>query len=367
MTAALRQTLDPGHQLDQLTPWDARRQRLVCTAVIDEAPDVKTFMFAAEGGGWFRYRPGQFLTLELPVPGEPVLRTYTISSSPSRPYSIAVTVKVQATSIGTRWMFEHLRPGVSVQAHGPSGQFTLPARPAARYLFVSAGSGVTPMMSMLRYLADCAPETDVTFVHSARRPEEIIFRAELELLAMRMPNLKLGFLAEMRSLSAPWSGLTGRIDAQKLAMLAPDLTERELFCCGPEAFMQAVSGIAREAGLDMARYHQESFGMAPAAAATVVEPASTGGPRTEMLAVRFSSSEVEGACEAGQTLLQAARASGVRIPAACESGLCGTCKVLKTAGEVDMAHNGGILDHEIEDGYVLACCSRPLTAVTIEA
>ncbi len=83
--------------------------------------------------------------------------------------------------------------------------------------------------------------------------------------------------------------------------------------------------------------------------------------------IRFSPSDVDAQCVAGQTVLQTARASGVRIPAACELGLCGTCKVRKISGEVEMHHNGGILEHEIADGSILACCSKPLTALEIEA
>ena len=353
-------------QLDELKPWDAKTQALVCTGVIDEAPDVKTYLFQAEGGAWFRYRPGQFVTLELPASPETVLRTYTISSSPSRPYSMAVTVKAQAGSIGTRWMFDHLFPGVKIRAYGPAGTFTLGEKRAEKYLFISAGSGITPGMSMLRWLADCAPNTDVTFINSARRPEEIIFRAELELLATRMPNLKLGFLAEMRSLSSPWSGLTGRIDAQKLGLLAPDFLEREIYCCGPEPFMNAVSTIARDSGFAMDGYFQESFSPTAAEVSAPVPPVEASEVASRH-AVRFALSDADGFCADGETLLQGARAAGVRIPAACESGLCGTCKVLKVSGEVEMNHNGGILDHEVEEGYILACCSRPLGAVEIEA
>ncbi len=93
-----------------------------------------------------------------------------------------------------------------MRAYGPSGHFTLTRPLAQKYLFVSAGSGVTPMMSMLRWLADCAPMTDVTFLNASRRPEEIVFRAELELLATRMPNLKLGFIPEAASTALPGQG-----------------------------------------------------------------------------------------------------------------------------------------------------------------
>lgn len=360
--------------IDEMRPWNSARQMLVCTGVIDEAPDVKTFTFAVESGGWFRYRPGQFLTVELRAKDGDLHRTYTISSSPSRPYAISITIKAQPNSIGTRWMFENVHPGSRIRAYGPSGHFTLdhdPERnPAKKYLFISAGSGITPMMSMLRWLSDCAPSTGVTFINSARRPEDIIFRDELELLARRMPNLSLGFLPENRSGITPWAGLMGRIDIQKLSMLAPDFLDREVFCCGPDPFMKAVSGIIRAEGFDMARYHQESFG-ATALTETAQKPANDDAlePATDgaSFAVSFVGTGEQALCTPGQTILETARTVGVRIPAACESGLCGTCKVKKRSGEVEMSHNGGISDAEIAGGYVLACCSKPLGAVEIEA
>ena len=159
--------------LDEMVPWDDRLQVLEVIAVSDEVPSVKTFTFRSDNQTWFRYRPGQFLTLELPIGDEPIFRTYTLSSSPSRPLSIAVTVKAQPDSIGTRWMFDNLRPGDYVRAYGPAGDFSHHNHPAASYLFLSAGSGVTPMMSMLRWFNDCAPWTDVVFINCARRPEEI--------------------------------------------------------------------------------------------------------------------------------------------------------------------------------------------------
>lgn len=361
---------DPGlyRHLDEMAPWNDCLQVLEVIGVADEAPDVKTFSFRSGAQTWFRYRPGQFVTLELPTTEGPLLRTYTLSSSPSRPFSIAVTVKAQPGSVGTRWMFEHLKPGDHVRAHGPAGSFSHHDHPARKYLFVSAGSGITPMMSMLRWFSDCAPWTDVAFVNCARRPEEIIFRKELELLGSRMPGLALGFLIEERSSRESWFGHMGRIDAVRLPLLSPDFREREVFCCGPEPFMRAVRGMLEAAGFDMARYHQESF------AAPTPAPVDAGGPAAEgsaqageALPIRFAFSDAAGECLPGQTILQAARASGVRIPAACEFGLCGTCKTRKVSGEVEMSHNGGILDDEIRQGFILACCSRPLTAVEVEA
>ena len=355
--------------LDEMLPWNDRLQVLEVVGVVDEAPDVKTFTFRSDNQTWFRYKPGQFVTLELPLADGPLMRTYTLSSSPSRPFSIAVTVKAQAGSVGTRWMFENLRPGGHVKAFGPAGEFSLHNHPSAKYLFVSAGSGITPMMSMLRWLNDFSPQTDISFVNCARRPEEIIFRKELELLGTRMPGLSLGFMIEERSSRESWFGHMGRIDAVRLPMLSPDFREREVFCCGPEPFMRAVSRMLEAAGFDMAHYHEESFGRP---AVMPVEPPFSDAPPAEAparesVAIRFAPSGVEAECLPGQTVLQAARAAGVRISAACEFGLCGTCKVMKTAGEVEMSHNGGILDSEIAEGYILACCSKPLTPLEIEA
>ncbi|HEV2503602.1 MAG TPA: hybrid-cluster NAD(P)-dependent oxidoreductase [Mesorhizobium sp.] len=354
--------------LDEMAPWNDRLQVLEVAGITDEAPDVKTFTFRSDAQTWFRYKPGQFITLELPTADGPLMRTYTLASSPSRPLSISITVKAQAGSIGTRWMFDNLKRGSRIKARGPAGDFSHHNHAAAKYLFISAGSGITPMMSMLRWLNDCAPWTDIAFVNCARRPEEIIFRKELELLGANMPGLSLGFMIEERSSRESWFGHMGRIDAVRLPLLSPDFHEREVFCCGPDPFMRAVRTMLEATGFDMAHYHQESFGAPPV---EVLPPAITDAgaaqPAEATMPVRFTSSDVDGQCVPGQTVLQAARASGVRISAACEFGLCGTCRVRKVSGDVEMSHNGGILDEEIADGYILACCSKPLTALEIEA
>ena len=104
--------------LDEPAIW-TDEEPLECCSVVPEAPDVATISFVSPSGAWFRYQPGQFLTLELPVPGGTVWRTYTISSSPSRPLGISITVKAESGSIGTRWMLDHLRPGMRIRAQGP--------------------------------------------------------------------------------------------------------------------------------------------------------------------------------------------------------------------------------------------------------
>ena len=333
--------------------------------VVPETADSATFTFRAPSGAWFDYQPGQFLTLDLPLPGGNVQRTYTISSSPSRPLSVGVTVKAQTGSLATRWMLDHLRPGMRIRAYGPAGVFTNHRHPAGKYLFISAGSGITPMMSMTTWMWDSGEMPDIVFVHAARTPSEIIFRQRLEGMADRVPGLQLRFTVEETDPFRTWTGYRGRLNQIMLGLMAPDYLEREVFCCGPEPFMQAVRDMLGALGFDMERYHQESFA-APARNEAEVPVLDDVVPdETARAEVVFALSGVSAPCTETDTVLAVAKASGLNIPSGCTFGLCGTCKVMKTEGEVHMVHNGGITEDEIEEGYILACCSHPMGRVVV--
>ena len=339
---------------------------LECVSVLPEAPNTATFTFQAPSGALFDYDPGQFLTLEIPVPGGPVHRTYTISSSPSRPRSITITAKAQGDSIGTRWMLDNLAPGMRLNAIGPSGLFSMAQHPAEKYLFISAGSGITPMMSMATYMFDLGTEPDVVLINWARKPSEIIFRERLEHMASRVPGIDLKFAVEEPDRYRPWTGYQGMFNQLMLGLMCPDYLEREVFCCGPEPFMQAVREALAGFGYDMDRYHQESF-QAPAAKEEEIPEYDDTVPEEGAKAeVHFALSGVTGTFAETDTILAAAKASGLNIPSGCTFGVCGTCKVKKRSGEVHMVHNGGISDDDIEAGYILACCSNPIGQVEIE-
>ena len=346
-------------------PWKDD-ELLECAMVVPETSDTATFTFRAPSGAWFDYQPGQFITLDLPVPGGNVQRTYTISSSPSRPLSISVTVKAQMGSIGTRWMLDHLRPGMRLKAFGPAGIFSFLRHEAPKYLMISAGSGITPMMSMTTWAWDSGEMPDIVFVHAARAPSDIIFRQRLEGMADRVPGLQLRFTVEESDPFRTWHGYRGRLNQIMLGLMAPDYLEREVFCCGPEPFMQAVRDMLIALGYDMDRYHQESFG-APIrneADAPVLDDVV---PDEDSAAqITFAASGITAKCAETDTVLAVAKANGLNIPSGCTFGLCGTCRIKKTSGEVHMVHNGGITDEDIEAGYILACCSRPIGAVTID-
>ncbi|MBA5777530.1 hybrid-cluster NAD(P)-dependent oxidoreductase [Stappia sp. F7233] len=351
-------------QFKKLSFWtDA--EPLECVTRTPEAPNVVTFSFQSPSGALFNHDPGQFITLELPVPGGPLYRTYTISSSPSRPTALTVTVKAQSGSLGTRWMLENLHKGMRLKARGPMGSFSVVNHPAQKYLFISAGSGITPMVAMTTWLYDSGREPDLVFINCARRPSEIILRDRMELMASRLVGIDLKWVIEEPDPYKPWTGYRGMFNQIMLGLMAQDYLEREVFCCGPEPFMQAVRDALVGLGYDMSRYHQESFAAEPAHAEDVPEDVV---PDAQNLAeIEFALSGITAKCNETDTILAAAKGAGLVIPSGCSMGICGTCKVRKTDGQVHMVHNGGITDEDVEEGYILACCSRPLGRVTVEA
>ncbi len=348
-------------------PWQDG-EPLECTMVIPEAPNVWTFTFRAPSGAWFDYQPGQFMTLELPVPGGPISRTYTISSTPSRPLTVSITAKAQENSIATRWMADTLRPGMRIRAHGPAGGFTIPSDPRNhKFLLISAGSGITPMMSMLTYLWDYGDRPDVRLISCARRPSEIIFRHRLEMMARRVPGMRVSYVVNEEEDHEVWTGYLGRFNQLMLGLMAPDYLEREVYCCGPEGFMQSVRDMLNALGYDMAYYHQESF-HAPAETKADQPPIDDVVPQEEATAeIDFSRSGVTVGCTETDTVLGIARAESLAIPFGCTFGVCGTCKVRKLSGEVHMVHNGGISEEDVAEGYILSCCAHPIGKVVVDA
>ncbi len=349
-------------------------EALVCCQVRQETHDVKSFFFRSPAGHTFSFEPGQFVTLELEIDGETINRCYTISSSPTRPHTISITVKRVPGGKVSNWLHDNLQPGAQVRVLGPAGEFTCARHPARKYLFLSAGSGVTPLMSMSRAHHELSEDRDIVFVHSARTPDDIIFARELDLIAATQGNFRTSFVCERLGARTNWPGVTGFLSLPLLKLIASDFMEREIFTCGPAPYMKAVRDLLNEAGFDSKRYHEESFSFetliddAPELLADVM-PTPSGeeiAQQTNTFAVSFTRSNREIACGPDQHVLEAARQAGVRLPASCTQGMCGTCKVKLVSGQVEMKHNGGIRQREIDQGMVLLCCSKPLTDLVVE-
>ena len=344
--------------------WQADEDEpLQCIQVRDETHDVKTFVLQTPSARSFRYLPGQFITLELQIGGERINRCYTLSSTPTRPDRATITVKRVPGGTVSNWLHEHLRPGSRLNVSGPSGHFSCFLHPAERYLFLSGGSGVTPMISMSRALHDLASDADIVFVHCARTPADVLFAEELQLLAKNMPRFRVALVCEERGAQSAYAGYTGRLNPALLANIAPDFATRDVYTCGPAPFMAGVRGMLTAAGCDMRRYREESFSFDTLQPEPEPVPAGVG---RGSFFVKLNRLGQEFPCAGDERLLAAAQKAGLRLPFSCSSGVCGTCKTRKLSGEVEMTHGGGIRPREIEQGFILPCCSRPLSDVVLD-
>ena len=341
-------------------------QRIECLSVVNETHDVKTFTFLCPDYPALAYEPGQFLTVSPVIDGQPVSRCYTLSSTPTRPFAFSITVKRVPGGVVSNWLHDHLRVGDALAASGPAGVFTPVAGPARKLLYLSAGSGVTPLMAMTRAAADLHAELDIVFVHSARTPKDIIFRAELARLEGAMAQLRTLFFCEGLGDEPDWTGPVGRLSIEQLQRQIPDFREREVFTCGPKGYMDATRALLAGAGFDLNHYHQESFDItAEAEPEAAPSGADTGKPQ-DSFTVRLARSGKEFIMTAEQTVLGAAKKAGAIVPSSCSQGVCGTCKTAVLEGSVEMKHNGGIRQREIDKGLRLLCCSRPTSDLVID-
>ncbi|PPC78542.1 hybrid-cluster NAD(P)-dependent oxidoreductase [Pokkaliibacter plantistimulans] len=353
--------------------WANGRHLVRCVKIIQETWDVRTFCFMADQPLFFFFKPGQFVTLELEIDGLPIMRSYTISSSPSIPYSFSITVKRVPGGKVSNWLHDNLKEGDELPVHGPVGLFNIIDFPSDKVLFLSGGVGITPVMSMARWLFDTNASTDMVFVHSARSPRDIIYHRELEHMASRVKNFGLHLICERYDIGESWSGYRGYLTEAMMNMIAPDFMDREIFCCGPTPYMNAIKRILQQCGFDMKRYHEESFGATPTEVkedaieqAKQAQEADGEVDSSEWFTVEFAQTGKSIRLAPGETIHAAASKLGLHIPKACGMGICGTCMLEKLKGEVEMSHNGGITDEDIEDGNILTCCSIPKSDVVID-
>lgn len=345
---------------------DEINEALVCVAVEQDTHDVASFVLRSPHGRSYRFEPGQCLTVTAPVDGHHTERCYTIASSPLRPDTLTITVKRVPGGPVSNWLHDHLRPGDALPVTGPFGLFSTTHHPAEQYLFLSAGSGITPLMSMTRTIHHRGDAADVVFVHSARTPDDIIFRDELEEIAAANPGIRVVAVCEGDSATQRWTGHRGQLTLPMLRSLAPDLAEREVFTCGPPAYMDTVRTILAQAGAPTERCHEESFTL-PGASGQTDATATSADLAEAAFSVEFRRSGATITCGPGSTVLEAAERAGLSLPSSCGEGVCGTCKTTMLSGSVDMNHGGGIRPREIADNVVLLCCSSPRADLILDA
>ena len=314
----------------------------------------------------FQFTQGQFLTLEAEIGGEPVRRSYSICSGVTDD-ALRVAIKRVPGGAFSSWAHERLKAGATVRVAPPDGRFHVPlARENAHhYLAFAAGSGITPVLSILASTLAHEPASHFTLVYGNRASSSVMFREELQQLKDRYLD-RLALIFVMSREQQDIELLNGRIDQAKCAQLFAhwiDVTAIETaFICGPEEMARGVAAALEAAGVDPARVKVEYFGVPGTAARAVTNAAAALRDERTHVALIFEGIRRDfDMPRSGEPILDAALRHGIDVPYSCRSGVCGTCRATLAAGEVDIDVNYALEDYEIARGAILMCQSYPVT------
>lgn len=341
--------------------------RLTIADVIAETADAKSLRFdvPADLGETFRFKPGQHLTLRAEIGGEEVRRNYSLCVAPEDG-ELKVTVKRIAGGRFSNWANDTLKPGDSLDVMPPHGSFTWDFDPSAsnHYVGFAGGSGITPVMSLLRTALIEEPESRFTLVYGNRDSQSVIFLEELARLKNRhMGRLEVHhFLAEEMEDIELFNGMLDRAKCDEVLthLVEPDQAAA-FFICGPGPMMDAAEDALLARGVPRERIHLERFTAdrpAEALQAQLQAMSRDAEGVTMLVTLDGRKRRVPFSAEAGN-ILDSARAAGLPAPFACKAGVCATCRARVVSGEVEMAARYGLTDDEVAAGYVLTCQSVP--------
>ena len=336
--------------------------------IVTETPGVKTFRMLPSSGDRllpFTFVPGQFLNVAFWIGGARMNRSYSISSSPTQREYVDLTVKREPRGAVSRHIVDLLKVGDQIEAAGPVGRFTFTGSEADSIVLIAAGVGITPMVSITRYLTEQSWAGDIFFIFTCRTPTEFIFANEVA--ALQRVNSKLHVAVTVtKPEGTDWKGPRGRITKELLTQTVPDLASRRIHLCGPPAMMDATKAILAELGVPPDQLKTESFGATkpiPAATGTSLKPTA---PATGPL-VTFSTNHKSARIHVDQTVLELSEELSIGIANSCRVGTCGVCKVKMTSGEVEMAIDDSLDADDKANGIILACQAKPKSDIAVEA
>lgn len=318
--AKMTSPLLPDDYLTLINPlWSKRELRGKVVMVVKETDTAATLVIKPGWGWTFDYEAGQYTGIATQVGGKWHWRSYSLTSPPKHDQGhISITVKATPDGFMSKHLVDGLEPGTVVRLQAPAGDFHLPDPPPEKVLFLTAGSGVTPVMGMLRTMKRRDTMTDVVLVHSAPEEREEIFRDELHNLDHQFQSFTLHERMTERS---------GHLDLAELDELVPDWRERQVWACGPTPLLDAAEEHWEQAGLPD-NLHMERF---------TVELGGAGG---EGGTVSFSASGKEIEIDGATTLLDAGEEAGVQLPFGCRMGICQSCVVELAEGSTRDLRNG---------------------------
>ena len=349
---ALRAANAANASLQQEQSQPAWHGELVVMETISVAPDVRIMRLAsADGKLPFSFAAGQYLSIRMQDEQGAFIRNYSISSAPGQNEFCDIAVKKIANGRGSTYLHEHSKSGDMLKCTGPNGTFTFTGTQATGVVLIAGGIGITPLLSIVRHLADTQWPHDVYMIFAVRTPADILFDDELKGLQQRYPQFKLLILpSEIDGFQ--WSGHHGLITTQHVQAFIPGIAHLPVYLCGPESMMNAVTAMLTALAVPKSRIHTELFSASR----------STDDDKQFVEAtVVFDRSGKKIVVPAGRTLLDAADEAGVVIDSSCRVGTCGTCKITLVSGQVKMHRDDLLSNQEMKKHIVLACQARAIT------
>lgn len=342
-----------------------------------ETSDAITLHFEHPEKKQIAYKPGQFLTLILPHEGKEVRRSYSLSSTPSEAPRLAVTIKRVAGGVVSGYLIDHVQVGDEIKAMEPLGNFCLncEASNQREVVLFGAGSGITPLMSILKSVLREEPDSHVTLLYSNRDEDSVIFKEQLQ----QLQNTYQGrFLVEyIYSQPKQHYDIRGRMNQSIILKVLERLQKTKLtdslyFMCGPEGMMDEVRKALNVLHVPAERIFRESFvsnKLIDQQDAEHGEVSATDEDEivTQTVTIIYEGAEYSVEVTPDQTILEAALDQDVDLPYSCQAGLCTACRGKCLSGRVHLDEREGLSDAELDEGYVLNCVGHPLTAdVVIE-
>lgn len=350
VVAALATPHGVDRYLELLDPsWSLHEVRAQVTAVRHQTADSVTLTLRPNGN-WRGFQAGQFVNLTVEIDGVRRTRCYSpANSAHTSDGCIELTIRARRAGYVSKFLQEKAFAGTIVTLSQATGSFALPAQRPQRILLISGGSGITPVMSMLRTLCDEGHRGRITFLHYCNAGKDLMYAKELAAIAVRYPNVEL-----LRAFgdTQQCGELQGPFQREQLSSAVPDYAEAATFLCGPPGMMKLVQKVWADDGISE-RLLLEQFTAAPIA----VDPSQVEGE------LRFARSERLSA-NTGRTLLDQAEAAGLRPQAGCRMGICHTCTCRKISGTVQNLQTGALSSEPDED--IQICISVPVGTVTLD-
>jgi ferredoxin-NADP reductase len=344
------------------------RGQLRVGSIIKETPNVKTFRLLPSSDDHFlpfTFVPGQFLNVAFWIGGARMNRSYSISSSPTQREYLDLTVRREPRGAVSRHIVDLLKVGDQIEAGGPVGKLTFTGNEADSIVLISGGVGITPMVSISRYLTEQSWPGDIFFIYVCRTPADYILADEIAALERRNPKLHVA-ITMTRPEGTDWKGPRGHLTNELLTQTVPNLTSRRIHLCGPIPMMDATKALLADMGVSPDQLKTEAFGTpkpSPAAAGTTAKAtAEATGPL-----VTFSKHNKSSKIHIDQTVLELSEELGVGIEFSCRVGTCGVCKVKMTSGEVDQEVQDALGADDQTNGVILACQAKPKGDIAVEA